>query len=114
MKAGQRFGKLTAVKFMYCIGGKRYWKFRCDCGNEIIEYTRKVFKRLSCGCLQTQARMAIKGNEIENRMDYSIIHINKNNKPYKCLIDNDDLELIQKYTWYIVSSGKRKNMPLQQ
>lgn len=110
MRIGQKFGKLTAVKFMYCIGGKRYWKFKCDCGNFVTLYVKSVVNgnNLSCGCLQTQARMAIKGNEIENRTHYSIIHITHHNKPYKCLIDNDDLERIQKHTWYILSSRKKK------
>lgn len=110
MKTGQKFGKLTAIKFAYCIGGKRYWKFQCDCGNFVTLYVKSVVNgnNLSCGCLQAQARMTIKGNKIENRMDYSIVHITHLNKPYKCLVDNDDLERIKKYTWYIQSSGKKK------
>ena len=70
---GQKFGRLLVLEKAKIRQGHTHWRCLCDCGNEIIEYTRKVFKRLSCGCLQTQARMAIKGNEIENRIDYSIV-----------------------------------------
>lgn len=57
--AGQRFGKLTAIKDI----GKRYrglaiWQCRCDCGNEVVvnAHSLKDGKIRSCGCLNREVR----------------------------------------------------------
>jgi len=50
---GQRFGKLTAVRFVSMEdGGHASWLFRCDCGNEVEKLIANVKQspHASCGC----------------------------------------------------------------
>lgn len=53
--SGQKFGRLTAVKFIKKVGKKYYWLFKCDCGNEKIIDKRIIAPpsstTKSCGCL---------------------------------------------------------------
>jgi hypothetical protein len=52
---GQKFNMLTAEEY---VGrddeGRALWRFRCDCGNEIVEVGSKVKsgRKKSCGCRQ--------------------------------------------------------------
>lgn len=54
---GQKFGRLTAVKFNHSKVGKnnahQYWFFKCDCGNYHITRKDAVLSGAckSCGCL---------------------------------------------------------------
>lgn len=56
---GQKFGKLTAIKFTnkhHITNGnnkKRMWLFECECGKQIERMIEKVTRGLikSCGCL---------------------------------------------------------------
>lgn len=49
---GQKFGKLTAVKFV----GKSRWECLCDCGNTSIVLTANLKRHntKSCGCIKIQ------------------------------------------------------------
>lgn len=53
---GQKFGRLTAIKFCYSKSRKKatdhYWLFRCDCGKEKILLKSSVTSGhiKSCGC----------------------------------------------------------------
>ena len=52
-RTGQRFGKLTAVKFHKINDNERAeWVFRCDCGNEKISDPLNLRRnpKISCGC----------------------------------------------------------------
>ena len=51
--AGQRFGRLTVLDESKSEKGNRYWKCRCDCGNEVWVRANilKSGKTRSCGCL---------------------------------------------------------------
>lgn len=63
MEAGQRYGMLTAIentgrKRPDPTSSKYYWKFKCDCGNEVERVASDV-KRLrgkmaSCGCFTSR------------------------------------------------------------
>ena len=49
---GQRFGRLTAIKFAERINNKTFWQVVCDCGNVkkvALEHLR-AGHTLSCGC----------------------------------------------------------------
>lgn len=50
--AGQKFGRLTVLKFAGNVGSKRHWLCRCDCGNETSVNTDFLRRGLtkSCGC----------------------------------------------------------------
>lgn len=49
---GQKFGMLTAVKFLECVNGRTFWLFKCDCGKDHIAeiYGVKSGNTKSCGC----------------------------------------------------------------
>lgn len=51
---GQKFGRLTAVRFDSLRGAKHrhaYWEFACDCGNHVVARLSNVKfgARVSCG-----------------------------------------------------------------
>ena len=33
---GQKFGRLTVIKYLYSKKHKPYWLCQCDCGNEYV------------------------------------------------------------------------------
>lgn len=49
---GQRFNHLVAMNLDHYEHGRAYWKFKCDCGNEVIYELRQVtvHHKQSCGC----------------------------------------------------------------
>lgn len=53
--SGEKFYRLTAIKFFERRGEFDYWLFKCDCGNEVVyrknNVTTKKRKTKSCGCL---------------------------------------------------------------
>ena len=50
---GQRFGRLTVLRYYKTEKKKVYWLCRCDCGNELAVYggTLRNGRTKSCGCL---------------------------------------------------------------
>ena len=58
----KKFGRLTAIKFVYRRGKDYYWLFKCDCGKEKI--IRRNFvtggKIVSCGCYHKEKISLIK------------------------------------------------------
>jgi hypothetical protein len=57
---GQRFGRMTVLKFAETRNRKNYWLCRCDCGNEkqVIDYALKSGDTQSCGCMGREHRKA--------------------------------------------------------
>ena len=53
---GQKFNRLTAIKFSHKIQARYYWEFLCDCGNKkIIEKSSVIHSRVkSCRCFQKE------------------------------------------------------------
>ena len=53
IKEGDKFNRLTAIKFAYKKGIHTYWLFKCDCGNEKVICVNNVKRgnTKSCGCL---------------------------------------------------------------
>lgn len=51
---GQRFGRLTVIKFVSRINKRTKWLCKCDCGNETIVSTKCLRNgdTKSCGCLK--------------------------------------------------------------
>ena len=73
----KKFNRLTAICFDHVGEDKRhYWKFRCDCGNEII--ARKIYVTRgglkSCGCIS----IAKEGSSEELEIKNYILSLNKN------------------------------------
>ncbi len=50
---GQKFGRLTAVKFSHIANTRTMWLAKCDCGTEVLIELNKLTNRKtkSCGCL---------------------------------------------------------------
>lgn len=81
MTAGQRFGRLTAVRFVrrrYFPSGKSMavWEFQCDCGKATHALANNV-RRLhttSCGCYLNQRRIEVhtKHGDAKNGLPHPI------------------------------------------
>ncbi len=57
MASGQRYGRLTAICFEdRGVRGAARWKFRCDCGSDVVVYANRARtgSTKSCGCLRAQ------------------------------------------------------------
>jgi len=76
MAAGQRYGRLVAVKFIQRRGTQYFWSFRCDCGNDIVARASSARNghTQSCGCLLVNIRNHSVGTK----------HGMTNSKEYRC------------------------------
>jgi len=56
MTTGEKFERLTSIRFVKDVKSKEYWLFKCDCGKEKVIYIYSVIKgnSKSCGCLQKE------------------------------------------------------------
>ncbi|RLB06914.1 MAG: hypothetical protein DRG27_06945 [Deltaproteobacteria bacterium] len=56
IKAGDKYNKLTAIRFDHKKENRQYWLFKCDCGNEKVIYVNHIKNghTKSCGCLQRE------------------------------------------------------------
>ena len=72
---GQRFGRLTVIKYDHTKNHLAYWKCLCECGNEKVVdgFSLRSGHTQSCGCYQKESRRnkAIKHNYTNTRL-YSI------------------------------------------
>lgn len=62
MKVGMRFGRLLAIEVAEPDKEKRLrWRFRCDCGKEIVTLTKLVWREhtTSCGCRAKERIIAL-------------------------------------------------------
>ena len=57
-RVGEKYGRLTVIKFDREENNEYYWICKCDCGNEIIKKSTSFGKRgaKSCGCLFKETR----------------------------------------------------------
>ena len=53
---GQKFNRLTVIKYLYTKNKRAYWLCKCACGNEIVVPTTalKSGNTKSCGCLHIE------------------------------------------------------------
>ena len=58
IEAGNKYGRLTAIKYAGRYGHSSKWLFECECGNrkEIDVYRVLCGGTKSCGCLQAESR----------------------------------------------------------
>lgn len=68
--AGKRYGRLTAIQREFTKEDVIYWRFVCDCGNEIVCPGANVRKgnTSSCGCLRSELMAAKNKNNITHGM----------------------------------------------
>ena len=64
VKVGNKYNRLTAIKFVEMRGTQQYWLFHCDCGKKkvICAGFAKRGKSKSCGCLQREVAKEIGKN----------------------------------------------------
>jgi hypothetical protein len=69
---GQKFNKLTAIKFSHKVGKISYWIFECECGNKKSIVKSKVVNGYTkaCGC-----------QLIESHITHGLAHRPKKNQP---------------------------------
>jgi hypothetical protein len=100
--SGKRFGKLTAIKYMYSEKGQRYWLFKCDCGREknirIVSVTAGKVK--SCGCIAENRRIVKDKNNLENKKfnNLKLIqfhHKGKGGEYWTCVCDCGNTKIIK-------------------
>lgn len=86
IKKGNRFGRLTAVRFVEIKDFSQYWLFKCSCGNEkVICASRVKSGRIkSCGCLRNKTK-----NNYKHGMTGTPIHKIWTNMKSRCLDPNN-------------------------
>lgn len=64
--AGQKFGRLLAIKDVGSKDKKRLWLFKCDCGSDFTCHAKDVVKghTSSCGCLREERARASRMTDI--------------------------------------------------
>ena len=89
IKVGDKFNKLTAIKFSHKKRTDRFWSFLCECGNKKVMCVNSVKrgKAKTCGCSLKKRK-----NHLTHGMTGTKIHnswramkercLNKNNKVY--------------------------------
>lgn len=65
---GQKFGKLTAIRYSYTIKGKAYWECECECGNKKTVRANELLTggTKSCGCSKIDAASIMGHERLEN------------------------------------------------
>lgn len=53
---GNKYGRLTALRYAYTENGKQFWEFKCDCGATVTKALvyAKTGHTKSCGCLHKE------------------------------------------------------------
>jgi hypothetical protein len=83
---GKKYGMLTAIAFSRYDPKKQktYWKFICDCGNEVEALVSNVVQgiKTSCGCIKREKSIKNMHMEDGTTIKYNIKNniIKKNNK----------------------------------
>ncbi|MCK5117872.1 MAG: hypothetical protein KAR44_14855 [Candidatus Aegiribacteria sp.] len=87
IKKGDKFGRLTAVRFDHWERGRQYWLFKCDCENKKIIYIYDVKngKTKSCGCLKKELML---DKFKTHGMRYTKIYAVYNSMKERCLNPN--------------------------
>lgn len=85
---GQRFGRLTVVKFAERKGQYTYWECQCDCGKKTIVYSYSLTsgRTQSCGCLHNEitAKISTRHNLRNSKAYRAWRHMN-----HRCFNVND-------------------------
>ena len=73
---GQKFGRLTVIKYLYSKKHKPYWLCQCDCGNEYVACSGALRdgNTRSCGCLAKESFREMIKNNIKHGMSESKIY----------------------------------------
>lgn len=109
---GQKFNRLTAIKFAYKKDNIHFWTFKCECGKEIIARKNAVVsgQHKSCGCLHLEKVSKKKYNDFIIKKDYAILIVKHKDKELEVLIDIDDVEKVKSLgAWQALYDKTLKN-----
>jgi len=104
---GQRFGKLTVLRYVKKFKAEAGWLCKCDCGKEIaIRSSRLRYKKvIDCGCVEEQRKQDLVGNKYGN---LTIIDIAKTGNRSACLCKCSCGKKIKVLSNYLLN-GKTKS-----
>lgn len=75
--AGQRFGRLTVLKFVGLQKRYAWWKCKCDCGETVdsVRGSRLISgSTRSCGCLQIELASALGSTSGGHNATHRMVH----------------------------------------
>lgn len=110
---GQKFGLLTVIKFSrkdkY---GNKYYICQCSCEKKKIKEVQlgalKNGRTQSCGCLVSKRNKERTGTHVIPPHSFTIKDNNTaiiNIKDASVIVDEDDLNLVLQYRWFIGTHG---------
>jgi hypothetical protein len=108
---GEKFGRLTVIKFHHTDKENSFWECLCSCGNSVIVNSRylRIGHKKSCGCLRD-----ITQNEIRKIDENTIAIIFLRNKG-ETIIDKDSYDKVKEFHWMLHKTGyvvSQKNIKL--
>jgi hypothetical protein len=123
--SGKRFGRLTAIKYMYTRNRSQYWLCKCDCGKEVIIQKFSLGKLTnSCGCLrnETARKLCTIHGKSRNRL-YILWNgmiqrchgiKNKHNERYqnKKIIVYDEWKSYEKFEKWALANGYKDDLSI--
>jgi len=119
--AGEKFGRLTVVKYTGRVSYKNYalalWLCKCDCGNEVIVRGSSLRNgnTKSCGCLDEERRSERKGEDHPNwRFDLTEKERQEDRKfnPSKIKVFREGVYEKDNYTCQCCGNRSRKGHPV--
>lgn len=86
---GEKFGKLTVIKYLYTQQGRAYWLCKCECGKTYIGLGKNLLNgnTKSCGCInhgKGQIRKNLKGKKFNSLIPFEYKGIINNHSVWKC------------------------------
>lgn len=108
---GQRFGKLTVIELDIEESTKRkrrYWKCKCDCGNEKTINESHLLKKngtRSCGCLHKSAISRSNEYYLYEEYGFGIGFFNGRSSNEFFVFDIEDFDCIKDRCWYKTGDG---------
>lgn len=99
---GQKFGKLTVLKYAYTKKGYACWECKCDCGNTTITPSTDLKRGFTKTCGKCSKRVS---NEITILNDYAEMKVNTKNEILKVKISLEDVERVKKGRWWATKKG---------
>ncbi len=103
---GQKYGKLTVIKYLNKTKYEEKWLCECDCGKEVIRNKSTLRKGLSTSCGCERYKKSSQSNKKQNKYnltgDYGVGYTTKGEEFY---FDLEDYDKIKNICWYIGNNG---------
>lgn len=100
---GKKFGKLTAVKYVYTKNGYACWECICECGNKTISPSCDLTRGFTKTCGKCSKRIS---NNIDILDDYAEMTVKTKEETLKVKISLEDVERVKKGRWWATKKGK--------